>query len=55
MDSAQLLSIMEKDGRTTMKEVIGSHWSDIKIIAQHSAQPKVTQTEILLFFDRLMH
>lgn len=31
MDSAQLLSIMEKDGRTTMPEVIGSRCSDITL------------------------
>lgn len=31
MDSAQLLSITEKDGRTTMPEIIGSHCSDITL------------------------
>lgn len=43
MDSAQLLSIMEKDGCTTMPEVIGSRCSDItEIISECSAQLKVT-------------
>lgn len=31
MDSVQLLSIMEKDGRTTNSEVIGSCCSDITL------------------------
>ena len=32
MDSAPLLSIMEKDGRTTMPEAIGSRCSHLKVI-----------------------
>lgn len=36
MDSAQLLSIMEKDGRTATPEMIGSCCSDIEILAVRS-------------------
>lgn len=43
MDSAQLLSIMEKDGRTTMPEITGSRCRDIALKSSlHAQLPKAS-------------